>query len=77
MPIEQIFPNLPDKKDFKLTIAKLRGDDVHIMERLYAKYGDDVDKMYRDIKINYMQWSPSELRRFLRAYKTHHLKSDQ
>ena len=45
------------------TIAKLRGDDVGIMHRLYKKHGDDVDKMFRDIGLNYMQWSKSELKK--------------
>ena len=51
--LEEIF-ELPDEKDFKLSVAKLRGDDLFIMQRLVAKYDDDVDKMFRDIKVNYM-----------------------
>ena len=34
--------------------AKLRGDDLFIMERLVNKYDDDFEAMAKNIKLNYM-----------------------
>eukprot|EP00355_Strombidium_rassoulzadegani_P006234 CAMPEP_0168628166 /NCGR_PEP_ID=MMETSP0449_2-20121227/11694_1 /TAXON_ID=1082188 /ORGANISM="Strombidium rassoulzadegani, Strain ras09" /LENGTH=159 /DNA_ID=CAMNT_0008670557 /DNA_START=56 /DNA_END=532 /DNA_ORIENTATION=- len=42
---------------------KLRGDDLQIVMRLVKKYKDDVDTMFKDIKLNYMQWSKSILKK--------------
>ena len=36
------------------SLAKLRGDDLLITKSLHAKYGDNVDKMFKDIKLNYL-----------------------
>ena len=61
---------LPNKEDIVPAIpqAKLRGDDIFIVERLIKKYDDDFDSMYKDIKLNYMQWSKSELKTKYRSY---------
>ena len=61
----ELFPGVFPSKDAAPTptIAKLRGDDVGIMRRLIKKYGDDVEKMFRDVGLNYMQWSKSELKK--------------
>ena len=48
--------------------SKLRGDDLAIMKRLIKKYDEDVDSMFKDIKINYMQWSKSKLNTNLKAF---------
>ena len=53
------------------SVAKLRGDDVFIMQRLDKKYGEDFDKMLMDTKLNYMQWSKSVLKRKHRALKAY------
>ena len=53
------------------SVPKLRGDDLHIMQRLEKKYGDDIDKMFTDIKLNYMQWSKSVLKKKHRALKAY------
>jgi len=34
--------------------AKLRGDDLLIMERLVKKHDDDFEAMAKNIKLNYM-----------------------
>jgi hypothetical protein len=59
----ELFPNIPYEKDVTRgpSVAKLRGDDVHIVGKLIKKYGDDIDRMFKDIKTNVMQWSKSEL----------------
>lgn len=57
----ELFPNIPSEKDITRgpSVAKLRGDDVMIVKKLIKKYGDDVDRMFKDIKTNVMQWSKS------------------
>ena len=59
----ELFPNILSEKDITRgpSVAKLRGDDVHIVKKLIKKYGDDVDRMFKDIKTNVMQWSKSQL----------------
>ena len=47
--------------------SKLRGDDLIITKSLIKKYGEDVDLMSRDIKLNYMQWSKSKINTNLKA----------
>jgi len=54
------------------SVKKLRGDDVFIVKRLVDKYGEEIDRMFMDIKINYMQWSKSELKKKIKAYQIHH-----
>ena len=44
-------------------VAKLRGDELIIMRKLTEKYGDDIDKMFLDIKTNVLQWSKGQLRK--------------
>jgi hypothetical protein len=53
------------------TIKKLSSDDIPIMRKLVNKYGDNISKMFRDIKLNYMQWSKGELRKKYDAYMQH------
>ena len=72
----EIFPGVfKEAKDivYGPSVAKLRGDDLFIVERLVNKYGDDLGAMARDIKINYMQWSKGELKKKTKAYAVHHL----
>ena len=69
-----LFPNIISKDQIKpyVSVAKLRGDDVNIMRRLIEKYDDDFEAMFRDIKLNYMQWAKGELKRKHQAYLAHH-----
>ena len=53
------------------SVAKLRGDDVNIMQRLTKKYKKDVAKMVKDINLNVMQWSKSEMTKKHTAYYAH------
>ena len=53
------------------SVAKLRGDDVDIMKALIAKYNDDFESMFKDIKTNYLQWSVGELKKKHTAYYAH------
>lgn len=40
-----------------------------IMKKLIKKYGDDFDKMFKDIKMNYMQWTKGQLKKKYGQYK--------
>ena len=42
------------------------------MRKLIKKYDDDIDKMFKDVKLNYMQWSKSKLKVNLKAYFDYH-----
>lgn len=69
----ELFPGIMSEKDITRgpSVAKLRGDDVHIVKGLIKKYGEDVDRMFKDIKTNVMQWSKSELQKKIKAYYAH------
>lgn len=41
------------------------------MKRLIEKYDDDFDDMFKDIKLNYMQWSKGELKKKYKAMHAH------
>ena len=60
---EDVVPAIPE--------SKLRGDDKHIMERLIKKHSDDFDAMFKDAKLNYMQWSKGELKKKYKGYFAH------
>ena len=64
---------LPNEEDIVPAIPypKLRGDDVHIMKRLIDKHADDYDSMFKDIKLNYMQWSKGQLKTKYKSYFAH------
>ena len=53
------------------SVSKLRGDDVDIMKSLIDKYDDDFDAMFKDIKLNYLQWSKTVLKTKHKAYYSH------
>jgi|LauGreDrversion4_2_1035121.scaffolds.fasta_scaffold1010482_1 Ribosome biogenesis protein Nop16 len=35
---------------------------------MIKKYRDDTDRMHRDIKINYLQWSEGQIKSKLKVY---------
>jgi len=43
--------------------------EKQFLERLIAKYGDDYERMARDIKLNRYQQTASDLRRRIQKYK--------
>ena len=49
------------------SVPKLHANDLDIMKALVKKYDDDIDEMFKDIKLNYMQWSKSVLKKKHRA----------
>ena len=73
----ELFPGVfKDEKDIVRGpgVAKLRGDDLILMRRLVKKHDDDVEAMFRDIKVNYMQWSKSVLTVKIKALKSYEYK---
>ncbi|KAF2721919.1 nucleolar protein 16 [Polychaeton citri CBS 116435] len=56
--------SLPEKKHRR----KQSEAEIAFIEQLVRKYGDDVPKMARDIKINYMQRSEADLRQRIKKW---------
>ena len=50
--------------------VKMTEDEQAYFEALYAKHGDNVVKMARDMKLNYKQLTKNVLARRLKRYKT-------
>ncbi len=46
----------------------MSSDDVPMIRKLIAKYEDDIKSMFRDIKLNFMQYSKGQLKSKLKAY---------
>lgn len=70
--LKELFPHVK-AAEFKQTGKKLSTDEISIMKQLIKKYGDDykvrvlllltaLQKMFKDIKLNFMQWSKGELK---------------
>eukprot|EP00347_Sterkiella_histriomuscorum_P008176 403346091 len=57
--------------EYKQTGKKLSVDDASMMKKLIAKYGDDIKSMFRDIKLNFMQYSKGQLKEKYRLYFQH------
>ena len=43
-------------------------DDISMMRQLIRKYGDDFSSMFKDIKLNFMQYSKGQLKAKYKAY---------
>ncbi|KAL7716684.1 Nucleolar protein 16 [Entamoeba marina] len=41
---------------------------VWYMRSLHEKYGEDVNKMFRDVKLNYLQYTKTKLKNMLEKY---------
>ncbi|PFH34245.1 hypothetical protein BESB_073970 [Besnoitia besnoiti] len=52
---------------------KLNEQQLIIMNKLFAKFGDDCEKMSRDTKTNVFQWTAAQCRRFLGLYTSNHV----
>eukprot|EP01017_Pseudomicrothorax_dubius_P009165 TRINITY_DN1306_c0_g1_i1.p1 TRINITY_DN1306_c0_g1~~TRINITY_DN1306_c0_g1_i1.p1 ORF type:complete len:161 (-),score=49.28 TRINITY_DN1306_c0_g1_i1:115-597(-) len=48
--------------------SKLTSDEAGVAKRLMLKYGEDYEKMQRDIKTNMFQWNANQCRRKCEAY---------
>ena len=58
----------PEEVKYEECIKKLTSDDIQLMRKLIAKYGDDIKSMFKDIKLNFMQYSKGQLRNKHKAY---------
>ena len=58
----------PEEVKYEECIKKLTSDDVAIMKKLINKYGDDIKSMFKDIKLNFMQYSKGQLKNKHKAY---------
>ncbi|CAI2381742.1 unnamed protein product [Moneuplotes crassus] len=60
------------KDEYDPTIKALNEDETKYLKKLVKKYGDletgDTFGMFRDIKLNYLQWSEGEIKRKLAIY---------
>lgn len=52
---------------------KMNEQQLVIFNKLFAKFGDDCEKMSRDTKINVFQWTEGQCSRFLRLYTAQHV----
>jgi hypothetical protein len=59
-----LFPEIKSEAlaPFQKTGLKLAFEEDTICERMIKKYRDDTDRMHRDIKINYLQWSEGQIK---------------
>ncbi len=57
----------------KRSHKRLTFDEKKICERMKKMYGEDEDAMFRDIKVNYLQWSRGEVRAKMKIYSKERL----
>ena len=70
----EVFGIRADAK-FVETPNKLNCDDVSMMRQLIKKYGDNFKAMFKDIKLNFMQYSKGQLKQRYKAF--HHYGYDK
>mmetsp|Transcript_39519 Transcript_39519/g.45379 ORF Transcript_39519/g.45379 Transcript_39519/m.45379 type:complete len:180 (-) Transcript_39519:70-609(-) len=64
---------LPEEKYVSTGKQKrLSEDDIKYCKKLVDKYGDDTRSMFRDIKLNILQWSEGEIAKKLKIYHLRH-----
>lgn len=51
--------NIPERKPHLV----VHPGERHALETMVKRYGDDWERMARDIKLNYLQWTPRQLER--------------
>ena len=69
--LTEVFPQIRplDKCEIKPTLFSLKHDEVTICERLVKKHGEDqFTDMAKDIKINYLQWSKGQCKKYVQAW---------
>ena len=72
--LTNLFPELRplNECEISLTRKKLKHDEIKICERLIAKYGqtdEGIEKAFKDIKLNYLQWSKGQIVQKYASYK--------
>ena len=56
--------------------TRLTEADALYWKKLVEKHGDDTQKMFKDIKANYLQWSEGEIKRKIKIYHLRHENED-
>lgn len=70
--LTKLFPQIRPAAEsiIELTPHRLRYDEVQIVERLIARYGEDEPlKMTKDTKLNYLQWSKGQCAKMVSIYQ--------
>ena len=49
-------------------VKKLSSDDISMMKQLIAKHQDNFKAMFKDIKVNFMQYSKGQLKNRYKAF---------
>ena len=62
------------------TKKKLKYDEANICLKMIKRFGsgddeDNVEKMFKDIKLNYLQWSRGQITKNLKIYEELHSKN--
>jgi hypothetical protein len=65
-----LFPTIVSEAvaPFKKTGQKLAFEEDTLCEKMVKKYGDDTVKMFKDIKMNYLQWSVGQIKMKLKVF---------
>lgn len=65
-----LFPEIKSEAvaPFKKTGQKLAFEEDTLCQKMVKKYGDDTVKMFKDIKMNYLQWSIGQIKMKLKVY---------
>ena len=67
---QTLFPEIKSEADapFLKTGQKLAFEEDAICKKMVKKYKDNTDKMHKDIKMNFLQWSEGQIRNKLKVY---------
>jgi hypothetical protein len=65
-----LFPEIKSEAvaPFKKTGLKLAFEEDTLCAKMVKKYGDDTLKMFKDIKMNYLQWSVGQIKMKLKVF---------
>mmetsp|Transcript_27658 Transcript_27658/g.24489 ORF Transcript_27658/g.24489 Transcript_27658/m.24489 type:complete len:142 (+) Transcript_27658:29-454(+) len=59
--------SLSDKYDPNL--KRLSEENIKYVKKMMKKYGEDTHEMFRDIKLNNLQWSEGEIKRTIKIHE--------
>ena len=68
--LSKIFPEIRPLSEsiVEPTAKKIKLDEEQITEKLVKRYGDNYQKMAKDIKINYLQWSVGQCQQKVKIF---------
>jgi len=67
---QTLFPEIKSEKlaPFRKTPHKLAFEEDKLCAQMVKKYKEDTKKMFKDIKMNYLQWSEGQIKMKLKVY---------